>query len=356
MSMGLPQINIVFKEKATTAIQRGNRGIVALLLKDTAAIGSHVIIDGTDIPSELSADNKKQIELALIGGVQRPLKVLVRIGDSEAEADLTEGLAWAETVKFDYLVIPTITSEQNATVKSWVLAQRDLGKKIKAVVPNFAGDHEGIINFTTSDIEVAGTKYTTAEYCSRIAGLIAGTPLKMATTFQVLNEVDSVQAYTKTQLDDAIGNGEFVIFHDGEKVKVARGVNSLKTTTPDKSESFKKIKIVDTMDLIDSDITNTISDNYIGKYPNTYDNKCIVLTAIKTYYDVLETEPLLDPGKNSVGIDVTAQRLFLKSIGVNVDEMTDQQIKEANTKDKVFLNSSIKIVDAIEEITLVNNL
>ena len=351
MTIGLPQINIIFRELANTAIERGERGIVALFLKDSAANGNHTIVNVNDIPSELSVTNKKQIELALMGGVKAPLKVLVHVSTSDAE-DWTTALGWAETVKFDYLAIPTVQTGELVGIKTWITTQRELGKKVKAILPNYAGDSEAIINFTASNIVVGETTYTTTEYCSRIAGLIAGTPLTMSTTYQPLNEIDSVDSLTISELNEAIGKGEFVLFHDGEKVKVGRGVTSFQTTTTEKGESFKKIKIVDTIDLMEMDIKKTLSDKYIGKYPNTYDNKVLLLTAIQTYYKTLEAESLLDENKNTVGVDITSQRSYLQSKGVDVDKMTDQEIKEANTNDKVFLESNIKIVDAMEDINL----
>ena len=41
MALGLPSVNIVFKQEGITAIQRGDRGIVALVLRDTKEIGKH---------------------------------------------------------------------------------------------------------------------------------------------------------------------------------------------------------------------------------------------------------------------------------------------------------------------------
>jgi hypothetical protein len=141
--------------------------------------------------------------------------------------------------------------------------------------------------------------------------------------------------------------------NDGEKVKIARAVNSLTTLTLDKGEDFKKIKLVDTMDMIYSDIKKTTNDTYIGKLPNTYDNKCLLIMAIRAYYESLEDQQLLDRGKNSVDIDIDAQKLYLQSTGVDTSTMSDQQIKEANTRDKIFLSGPIKIVDAIEDFELV---
>ncbi|NNV04744.1 phage tail sheath C-terminal domain-containing protein, partial [Brevibacillus sp. MCWH] len=147
-------------------------------------------------------------------------------------------------------------------------------------------------------------------------------------------------------------NGEFVIYHDGEKVKVGRGVTSLVTTTQDKGDDFKKIKIVDILDLMYMDIRKTIEDKYIGKYANSYENKVLLIQAINAYYEQLEIDGLLDTGKNSAEIDLDAQRVYLRSIGVDVDSMKDQQIKEANTRDKVFLLSRVRPLDAIEDIDM----
>lgn len=66
--MGLPNINIIFKEAGVTAVSRGNRGIVALILKDSTNNGLITMDEVTDIPSTLSAYNKKQLNDAWIGG------------------------------------------------------------------------------------------------------------------------------------------------------------------------------------------------------------------------------------------------------------------------------------------------
>ena len=60
---------------------------------------------------------------------------------------------------------------------------------------------------------------------------------------------------TIEELDTAIDAGKFVLYNDGEKIKgVARGVNSLVTTVEGKLDSFKKIKIIEAMDLMHDDI------------------------------------------------------------------------------------------------------
>lgn len=345
--MGLPNILIEFKSKASTAIKRGERGTVAVIVFD-ATVGITKIEDITQIPEGLTDANKAYVERAFLGGVKPVRGVVLIVTDTVAN-----GLAVLETVKFDYAVGPHDISSADATsMATFIKGLRDnKGIKVKAVLPKTAGDHEGIINFTTDNIEVGENTFTSAQYCSRIAGLLAGTPLQMSATYYVLPEVKDVPKFTKSQLDTKIDAGEFVIFHDGDKVKVARAVNSVTTVGATKGEDYKSIKIVDIMDLIYADIKRTCEDSYIGKFANNYDNKVNLIVSIQAYLEALRNDELLDT-TIVTGIDMVAQTNYLKGKGEPVDEMTEQQIKESNTQTFVFLESRFKILNAIEDISV----
>lgn len=129
-------------------------------------------------------------------------------------------------------------------------------------------------------------------------------------------------------------------------------MNSLKTTSQEKGEAFKKIKIVETMDMIQNDIRMTAEDGYIGKYANSYDNKCLLIMAVKGYLEELERSGILETGTSVVELDLAAQENYLKSKGIDTSDMSEQQIKEANTDAKVFLRARVSILDAIEDIVL----
>lgn len=350
--MGLPGINIEFTSTGITAVQRGERGIVLLILEDTANLGYKELTSIADIPAGLTTENQDYINKAFIGGSNPPVKVGIYVYDPLSEV-LSDVLSVVETLRFDYLAYPEVADADTSTVANAIKSMYDTkGIKSKAVLPNEPADHESIINFTTDNIEVDGATYTTAEYTARIAGLLAGTPLTISATFHPLSEVDDIPRLTKSEIDTAIDNGEFVLYHDGEKVKVARAVNSLVTTNQDKGAEFKKIKIVDILDLMYRDIRMTAEDNYLGKYANSYDNKILLISAIQGYLETLETDGLLDEGKNNVAIDIQAQTNYLQSTGVDVSTMKEQDIKKANTGDDVFLMANVKPLDAIEDISL----
>ena len=105
------------------------------------------------------------------------------------------------------------------------------------------------------------------------------------------------------------------------------------------------------IDLIYTDIRRTCEDNYIGKFANNYDNKCNLIVSIQAYLEALRNDELLDTNIVT-GVDMAAQMNYLKGKGEPVDDMTEQDIKEANTQTFVFLESRFKILNAIEDIQI----
>ena len=66
----------------------------------------------------------------------------------------------------------------------------------------------------------------------------------------------------------------------------------------------------------------------------------------------LVLDGLVEKNTTVVEIDMDEQRAYLKSTGVEVTKMSDQQIKEAYTVDKVFIKLTCKLLDAIESINI----
>jgi hypothetical protein len=356
-TIGFPKINLIFKAAGVSAVSNGNGGVVALMLKDVVAQkGTFQLYSVNDIPAGLSATNKDLIAKAFLGGVNTPTKIIAIVKDATV-TDWAAVMTLLESYMFNLVACPEGVTADNTAITTWVKDMRNnKGRKIVFVGGNIAGDHEGVVNFATEGIVVGSTTYTAQQYTARIAGLIAGTPYNSSITFYPLSEVtDLVTKISETAADTAIGLGKLVLIHDGEKVKIARGVNSLQTVTADKSDAFKKIKIVATLDKINNDIKRTAQDSYIGRVPNSYENKLLLINAINAYFSALEDGDILDKGKNRCEIDIVAQKQYLAPL-MDINKMTDVQVKVANTGDKVYLTASCKPLDAMEDITFVVNL
>ena len=93
MAIGLPQIEIAFKQLAVTAVQRSARGIVALIVRDTTD-ESFSVVEYTSVleieESKFTSNNVGYIKDVFTGGAAKV--IVVRIGTAGTLTDAIEAL------------------------------------------------------------------------------------------------------------------------------------------------------------------------------------------------------------------------------------------------------------------------
>lgn len=347
--MGLPQINISFKSKAVTAIQRSENGIVALVVVDTTnETTSYSYSYAADIKSsDWTAENLDLIKLAFLGSPR-----LVLVERVSAITDIATALGRLKNKNWNWLAVAakTFPDEQIKAVYDWITEQRAASKTFKAVLPGTGEtsmNNEGVVCFATDKIVGTFRTYSTAEYCARIAGVLAGLSMTVSATYYVLSDVTSISESSTP--DDDINGGKMILINDGEKVKIASGNNSLHILEEGQTDELKSIKIVEGMDLIRDDIRTTFEENYIG-INNSYDNKTIFIGAVNEYFDGLVRQGVLyDEYNNVCEIDIDAQREYLSS-KYSIADMSDDEIKVAKTGKYVFAKADIQFCDSIENL------
>lgn len=366
--MGVPKLNITFHAAAEKTARKLTRGTVALIMSETASSDNPSVLDKLhelkgedDIPAALSDENKAYIKRAFVGGAYKPEKVWAYIvptsaseHETSSKAAYTTALDALSRVSFDWLTYKSADADIADAVKAWIETQRGNGKIYKAVIPSEAVakfDNEAIVNFVARTITAGDGSYNAASFSSRIAGIIAGTPPSAAVTFHVIPEVSDVSRFTDAEQDQLVDDGALILIHDGVKVKIARGVTSL-TTTTGKIDGLKKITVIDAIDTIKRDLKLLSEDNYVGKYKNTYDNKCLLLTAIKSYFKGLEQQEIIEKDTSTAELNIEAIRKYLITAGVDVSRMTEQELKKADTGSAVFIRASLRIYDSIEDINI----
>ena len=344
--MGLPKIIIEFKKLAETLITRSERGIVAIIVRDNSNTRTSYSFSNENevVKSHFTTNNLSYLHLAFLGS---PSKVLVeRIG---TEDTLDEVLERLKIKKWNYLTMPDATTNEATDLANFVIEQRDTyHKTFKVVVADTASNHEGVINFATAEIKVDTKTYSTAGFCPRIAGVLAGMPVNRSATYYTLPEVESIE---ESHTPDAeIDSGKLILINDGTKIKIARGVNSLTTTSDAKGDDFKKIKIIEAVDMIRDDIRTTFEDDFVGKAENSYDNKIVFLAAVNKYFRDLASQGVLyDKFDNKAEIDIAGNRDWLSQTK-DVSDWDEEKIKTANTGTNVFVKANIQIQDAIEDL------
>jgi hypothetical protein len=344
--MGLPQIIIQFKTLAETLVSRSERGIVAVILKDnTSTFDTKTYTKESEIvKSHYTTTNLAFLSQVFLGN---PSAVIVeRIG---TDGNIDTVLERLKNKKWNWLTVPSVQSGETGTIADWIRDQRSTyHKTFKAVLPDTAADSEGVVNFATDGVKVGTKTYTAAEYCPRIAGILAGLPLNRSATYYALPEVESI---TESEDPDSdIDAGKLILINDGTKIKIARAVNSLMTLSDTAGEDFKKIKIVEAADMIRDDIRTTFEDEFIGQIENSYDNKIIFLAAVNKYLkDLADSGVLYDKFDNKAEIDIDATANWLKQTR-NISGWDEEKIKTANTGTNVFVKANIQIQDAMEDL------
>ena len=342
--MGLPEIFINFQTAAVSAITRSARGVLAVALTDATGGGAAEAVYKSlaEVPEELfTAESYRLLKLAFLA---TPSKVYVlRVGDDDSAA-----FQALERLSFDWLAAPGLADTE---VISFIKSQRSAGRGVKAVVANAAGpDCEGIVNLCVSDLVLEDGAMDAKSYTVRVAGLLAALPLTRSATYVSLPEVVSCAA-----LDDPDGDvdaGKLIIVPGRDGYRLGRAVNSLTTLTVDKAAPFQKIKIIEGIDLIRTDIAQAFESGYVGKVLNDYDNKLLLVTAINAYLKGLEGDVLDKTADNRCFVSLSGQKSYLESQGTDTSDMKDADILRANTGSQVFLEANLTFCDAMEDLSL----
>lgn len=222
-----------------------------------------------------------------------------------AAADYTNALTAFETQEFNLLTLDGVTDAAIQTsVVSWVSRVRDEGKGIIAAMGGAAAsdtasdavsqatsrsaswNHEGVVNVGVGAV-LDGVSYSSAQVAAYVAGLIAGQKLSESTTYTATPFDDVTRRWTRSEMEQAVTGGVFLLFHDGRMVKVLRGMNSLVTLRQGQNNSWKKIRTIRVMDSINADLVRAAEDNYIGKVNNTEEGRLALIGACKQYMQTL---------------------------------------------------------------------
>lgn len=340
--IGLPKFDLQFENQAKTFLERNKNGIVCMIVVDSILDKSklHYFDDiniKTDTMDEKTLD---YIKLIFAGGAKGVMVLSV--------ADLTDEDLYLKlkTTRFNYLVIPELPKLEHKKAVDFITQHRNIYKPSKLILQKYeGGGQKYILNWATSNIITSNGK-TWDDYTARIAGLAAKASVDAAVTYNVLKEVEA--ADLTDDPDTAVNEGKLILIHDGEKFKIARGV----TTSEEENEELKKLAIVEAADLIYQDIKDNWDNNFVGKIKNSYSKKITFLSKIREYFSDLEKKGILQKDANTVEISIEGNKAYLEKKGIDTSLMELQQIKEANTGSLLCVVGKIRILDAMEDISL----
>ena len=338
----LPGAYINFLTNAPLSITVGDRGIVVIMQEMSVGTKGNMYkitaLDQSKWPEDTPDSDKLLVNEALKGA---NTVIVYNLGTDHISDGINDALEALKTVDFNVLVYPydgVEVAANKATIKSWVEDMReDEGVKIQAVLANHRADSETIINVTQGVKLVDGTVLTPAQTTAWVAGVTAGANINQSNTGRkYVGAIDVVPRMTKTEMETAIENGEFIFKVDSaQNVTAVYDINSLTLTsiTPDKGKAFTKNRVIRVIDGINNDITTIFESNFVGKIDNNPDGRSLLRATLIEYFNELQR---LNAIQNFVPEDVTV------SPGVDIDA--------------VVIECYIQPVDSVEKIYIAVNL
>jgi len=319
----LPGAYLNFLTNKPLSITLGDRGTVVLLQEmSVGVVGEMYKITATDTskyPVGITSADKM-----LVNEVLKNAKTVIvyNLGTTaHAEAAITTALAALKTVDFNVLCYPysaTTYATSQLAIATWVHAMReDEGVKVQAVLANYVGDSESIIDVVQGVKLSDSTLLTVEQTTAWVAGATAGANINQSNTGKkYVGAINVVPRMTKTEMEAAITAGKFIFKADSaQNVTAVYDINSLTTVTVAKGKQFTKNRVIRTIDGINNDIASIFEANYIGKVNNNADGRAILRASLIEYFNELQRlaaiqnftieDVTVNPGVDSDAVDIT---------------------------------------------------
>jgi hypothetical protein len=335
----LPGAYVNFLTNAPLSITPGDRGVVVLLQEmsvGTAGEMYTVTAIEDNYPSSITAADKLLVSEALKGA---QTVIVYNLGAGHTSTVLETALGKLKTVRFNTLCYPYDGTEYAAnktSIVTWIENLRTYdGVKAQVVLANQPADKESIINVANGVVLSDGTTLTAAQATAWVAGATAGAKLNQSNTGKIYDgAVDVAPRMTKSEMEAAITAGKFIFkVNSAQNVSAVYDINSFVTTTVEKSEVFRKNRVIRTVDSINNDIVEIFESNFIGKTNNNGDGRSILKSYLVNYFNELQS---LSAVMNFRPEDITV------SAGID--------------SDAVVINCYVQPVDSVEKIYITVNL
>ena len=355
--VGLPSIDIIFKQLAVTAVQRSELGVLCVVMydeKQTEGIKKFIYKRGSDVvKDDYSTDNYTALMRAFDVAVNK-----VYVLRCKTDTEITDIVKELDKIKFNY-ICTNIKALQQPLANQIVQYNNDSnGHKCFAVVANITqADSKWVIQLKgTGGILKEDSKAVKAEdYIIRVASTLCNLPMNRSLTYYVFEDLaswDDSYITPELPIDKWISDGWLTLINDDEEVKCGRAVNSLTTFTSTDTEDMSHIIIMNAIALITEDIYTTFKSYYVGKYKNTLSNQRLFITSVNAYFRELMREEILDDAyDNRCYVDIESQRLAWLGIGkAEADDWDDHKVETMTFRTNVYLAGNVKISDAMEDL------
>ena len=222
--------------------------------------------------------------------------------------DVMTFLDSVENAGFDVILFPnTDSSLQTAFVSKVRFLNDNVGKNIQGVVAGKAADYQGVINVTNSYKTSDGITLTIPQAAAWVAGATAAAECTESLTYRPVDDaVEVVGVKSNETAISAISNGEFFFSYNEGTVVVESDVNSLVNVGNNQDASYKKNRVVRTINEVIKSIKAEFSPNKYANVDTHWDVMDEHGQAILSYYAELGAIKAVEDGDFSVDREMSS--------------------------------------------------
>ena len=326
--------NGVFGNRLTVAVNaiRSNFEIV------TALDGRAVDIQSVGVLEDFT--EKGWIALSGSGelAVNAGIPLTGGVDGTVSDADYSDYMGKVKGYKWNVMALTVESQTLQELVKSFIKEMRErTGRKVQAVLYDFDGDYEGIIN------SICGykTPYETVSplcFTAYVAGATAGANVNKSNTYHVVANAKSIidEITDHAEIETALKTGKLILSHRSDgAVIIEKDINSLTSIGGDKSYDFTKNRVIRTLDDIANQISSVFEMKYIGKVDNTPTGRSVFKAEIISFLNQLQSMNAISDfdGPNDVTV---SEGPDIESIVVGLS------IKAADAMEKAYITVTVR--------------
>lgn len=155
-------------------------------------------------------------------------------------------------------------------------------------------DDEGVkittvlFDYTKADFEGVISVKNNKELVYWVAGQSAGANVNESLTNRKYDgEYEVNTKFKKREFEQAIQNGEFAFYQDGNDVRVLKDINTFTSFSPEKNQDFSSNRVIRVLDQIANDTARIFSDYYLGKVTNDDTGRELFKNELVNYHEQL---------------------------------------------------------------------
>jgi len=253
---------------------RGNRITVTIVARTDSGFDVSVYLDGELVEkfekittlAGLVATESEWVTFSGTGSIQAEAGIVLAGGTDAAVTNTiwTDYLDALEKIKFNTALVATDTAAIHTAAISKVNSLRDTaGKTVQFVIPGCAANNIGIINVGNSFGYSDSDQLTDNQAAAWVTGAEAGADKTESCTYKPVPNADRVVgALSLAAAEAAVNAGKlFFITDDEGTVVVCYDINSLTTPGTDQDISYRKNRVIHTLDAFADDLRLNIKPN-----------------------------------------------------------------------------------------------